>query len=389
MKEIGSKFAKIGDTSLTELTKDITTYTQDLMHSRSRPAIDPINKDKISLLTLNDSKLYLYSQRAAGINLYRILNYIRPEKIFLQLKPDDINSCNPTQTVSPYQIIPSAILYSDALKILKNSGFLITEKKDKNVVNNPTMHYDRISSKTSLICAIWALQHKMSSIEVCDIPRVLFYRLLCNSVTLMQFQSMYSYISKVMGAQPDSIQIDEPDYPVTLAYKLYPHIWDSHSLNYVGKVLMESTSKSKKVLCIATRETGQRLEKLLLDGFTPDNYDNISLNQTSVVRKDCSEMVVEKLAIIDVICFGSNFINDIQRRSGFNRTCKFIQELVETERVESNYTMPAAKVLERTDLLQKLYLSMAKRYCTFGKDKYNEGKEELHTEFLKQILTDN
>ena len=388
MKEIGPKFAKIGDKSLTALVRELTITSEDLSPAVKSPQINIKDSDKISLLTLNNTKVYLYSQKLAGFNLYRILNYIKPEQIYMQIRPDDINPLNSTTLVSPQHLIPSLSSYTESLSYLKKSGFLITNTKDSSITGNINIHQDRLSSKACVISAIWAMQHNLPSLYLADIPRKLLYRMLTNSTTLMQLQSIYSHINRLIGSQPDSISIDEPDFPITLGYKLYPHIWDIHSVKYLAKEIIQGTSTYKKILCIASRETGQRLEELLTVGFPPVNYD-ISLYHTSIIRKDCTEIVVEKLSLIDAICFGIDLIDIIARHSALARAENFIQELVEAERVEGKCTMAMRDIENRRDFLQKLYLSKLKFYSTYGKGKLNDGKEKLQTEFLKQILKSN
>jgi hypothetical protein len=224
MKEIGKKFAKFGDKSLTELTKSITGTAEDLSPKLAVSKDFLVDEDKISLLTLNNSKVYIYSQKSAGVNLYKILNYIKPEKIYLQLRPDDIHFERPKLENAPQDLIPSISIYSETLSLLKTSGFLISESQNKLVTGKLNNHYDRLSMKTSVISAVWALQHNFKTLTLADIPRSTLYRALTSSVTLMQLQSMYSHIMTLIGAKPDSISIDEPNHPIILGYKLYPSI---------------------------------------------------------------------------------------------------------------------------------------------------------------------
>ena len=384
-REIGPKFAKLGDTSLTLLAKNITAHSEDLSPSVSKQSEAILDSDKISLFTLNNSKVYVYSQKAAGLNLYRILNYIKPERILMQIRPDDLDHRNPSPEVAPQRLIPSVKMYTDLTSALKESGFFLSTSRYPGITGTAGMHYDRISGLTCAIAGIWAMQHSVLAISLSDIPRKAYYRMLTSSITLMQLQSMFSHIGKLMGAQPDSISIDEPNLPVVLGYKLYPHIWDVHSVNYLAKEITEGTMKYKKILCIAARDTGQRLEKVLEEGVPQVNYAR-SLYHTSIVRKDCSEMVMEKVAVIDVLAFGLELWERIAEDEAMERVDEFIKELVEEERVESKYTLSMQDVVDRRDFLQKLYLSMLRRYSTFGSQKISDGKEKLKIEFLKQML---
>jgi len=91
MKEIGPKFAKYGEMSLIRLAKGITSSAEDMAPTIAKKKDVLVDSDKISLLTVGNAKAYIYSQKSAGLNLYKILNYVKPEMIYLQLRPDDVS----------------------------------------------------------------------------------------------------------------------------------------------------------------------------------------------------------------------------------------------------------------------------------------------------------
>jgi len=122
MKEIGKKFQKFGRTALSTITNDIATTSKDSL-PESKPQIAPSPTDDIKLLDLNDCKLYIYSQQSAGMNLYRMLNYVKPASIILQLRPDDVNPLIKSSEVGPEEVIPSGLHFKDCESALKNSGF--------------------------------------------------------------------------------------------------------------------------------------------------------------------------------------------------------------------------------------------------------------------------
>lgn len=385
MKEIGSKFQKLGRVALTTVTSDIMTASKDsLPELETKSLLAPT--DDIILLTLNNCKLYIYSQKSAGIHLYRMLNYTKPSSILLQLRPDDINPPNPSLEVGPEEVIPSVINYNECLKSLKESGFFIGPTSIR--VENRLNHWrDQFSERTSIFSSIWAMQHGLESLHLADIPRSLLYRYLTHNLTLMQLQSMFTIACKTIGAKPDTFDVEDVKVPLTVAYKLYPDVWEKPSVHYFAKNLIKASldNKNKKVFCIAQRGIGKKVESLIQNEGKIINTD-VDLFHTSIVRKDSSEMVIEKIALLDNFSYGLNIWQKIANHHASKRANEFIKEVLNNERAESNFTISQKHYLERMDLLLKLYLSKLRMYSNLGTLKIEEGRKDLRAEMLKSVI---
>lgn len=389
MKEIGQKFQKYGKLPLTQLTHQIKSLITDA------PPTDLLlpqssAKDEVFCKYLNNSTIYIFSQKSAGMELYRMLNYVKPDKIYLQLRSDDVNHKHPSFKVGPEEVIMSPVHYKDSESALKKSGLMISEKPIK-VFGNKDLWRDRFGERAALFASIWAIQHDLDHLVLADIPRVALYRHLSHSLTLMQLQSMFSTICKTIGAKPDSFEVEDVQVPMTLAYRMYPEIWDKASVHHLAWVLLNDSKRKIKnkaeqvFFCVASRETGNRLEQVLTENL-PEFKNDSSLFHSSIVRKESPEMVSEKLALLDVFSYGLNIIDKIAHHHASKRALEFIQEIVNIERQESNFRMAQREFDLRTDKLMKLYLSKMKMYSTMGNQKVEEGKNELKAEILKSVL---
>lgn len=380
MKEIGPKFAKIGSIALTTLTKELTKTAHDLT-SLPFEQEAPKDADHISLYTLNNTKVYIFSQKAAGINLYNILNYIKPERILLQMRPDDVDYLEPKIESCPTKVIPALKLYSDYLTALRKSGFMISKGKE-NVTGNGKFIHDRFSPQVAVISSIWAMQHNLNNIILADISRKNLYRTVSNSTTLMQLQSIYSHINKLIGIQPNSYSEEQAHVPLSLAYSHYPHIWDLHTVKHLSHMVKVYSENTQRIICIASRETGRRLEQALALNPPPVDY-NQSLFHTSIIQKEPGELVAEKIALMDCFSYGQDLVEKIENHFAFKRAFEFIKEIVEEERVDGGCVMAYNEVLKRRDYLARLYLARLKRYATIARTKIEEGESNLKVEILK------
>ena len=326
------------------------------------------------------------------MELYRMLNYVKPDKIYLQLRSDDVNHRDPSFKVGPEEVIMSPVHYKDSESALKKSGLMISEKPIK-VFGNKDLWRDRFGERAALFASIWAIQHDLDHIVLADIPRAALYRHLSHSLTLMQLQSMFSTVCKTIGAKPDSFEVEDVQVPMTLAYRLYPEIWDKASVHHLAWVLLNDSKKKLKtkagqvLFCVASRETGSRLEQALTEDL-PEFTNDHSLFHSSIVRKESPEMVSEKLALLDVFSYGFNIVDKIAHHHASKRTLDFINEIVRIERQESNFRMAQRDFDMKTDKLMKLYLSKLKMYSTMGNQRVEEGKNDLKAEILKSVLKD-
>ena len=147
------------------------------------------------------------------------------------------------------------------------------------------------------------------------------------------------------------------------------------------------TKAGQVLFCVASRETGSRLEQALTEDL-PEFTNDHSLFHSSIVRKESPEMVSEKLALLDVFSYGFNIVDKIAHHHASKRTLDFINEIVRIERQESNFRMAQRDFDMKTDKLMKLYLSKLKMYSTMGNQRVEEGKNDLKAEILKSVLKD-
>jgi hypothetical protein len=387
MTEIGKKFEKFRNLPLSKLTKDIKSLAEDLQPISN--LLQPSSEsDSISLKHLKNLKIYILSQKSTGMNLYRMLNYTKPSKIFLQMRPDDVLPSNPSEEVGPEEVVSSSLFFKDTEEALRKSGFFISDSKIK-VPGNDSLWRDRFSERTSLFASIWAIQHDLDHLELCDVPRKVLYRTISNTLTLMQLQSMFSHVCKTIGAKPDAFDEEDVKVPLTVSYKLSPEVWEKPSIHYIAwKLIKASNSKNPQtIFCVTNRETGTKLEEILDLELSPFNK-NPPLRHSSIVRKESSEMVTEKIALLDVFSYGFGIPSVISTHPAVKRVVSFIAEMVEEERADGLFRMAHKDLVLRKEKLLALYLSRLKMYSTAGSKKIEEGKAQLKVEILKSVIKD-
>lgn len=315
-----------------------------------------------------------------------MLNYTKPSSIMLQLRPDDINPSSPSSEVGPEEVIPSVLNYNECMRSLKTAGFFMNPTSFK-IENRPNHWQDQFSERTCIFSSIWAMQHGLDSLHLADIPRSLLYRYLTHNLTLMQLQSMFTIVCKTMGAKPDCFDDEDNKVPLTVAYKIYPDAWEVPSVHYFARSLVKASldNKNKNVFCIANRGIGKKVENLIQNKGKMINTD-VSLFHTSIIKRESSEMVIEKIALLDNFSYGLGFWEKVAHHHAPKRVNEFIKEVLNTERAESNFTTSQKEYLERSDMLLKLYLSKLRMYSTFGLKKMEEGRKDLRAEMLQSVI---
>jgi len=195
---------------------------------------------------------------------------------------------------------------------------------------------------------------------------------------------MYSTIMKGLGSDPDLIPRGEHEYPIKVAYGLFPHIWAEISNNYMAKLIQDYSKTHKRIFCVLGKGHSELLE---LCEKEIKEEGKIELRHKNLARDDISEMVVEKLALIDTFYFGDSLLKNALKHPSLIRAEAFVDELVKEDRAAGKFTMSVEQIMKRKDYLLKLYLSMLKKYSDHGNMKMQEGKKELRAEFLKQVVS--
>lgn len=376
-------------TSITRLSQQLNDNPQ----IKQLPSNE--NKDSIKLVKINDSKVYIYSQNYSGFNLYKMLNYAKPELVIVQHRPDDFINSEVTQQSytkalesikkPAHEAISDYNSYKSLLPLLKRRGLYFGSGRIEKIPEKSFQYFDRIHGVTSLVAGTWCIQHNIKDIVFGDMPRHYITRRLLSSCTLMQYQQMYENIMKTIGASPDIFPRGENEFPIKIAYNYYPHIWAESSNTYIAALIRKYSKDYKRIFCVLARGHSQVIDLCQTNDITFDR--NIPIRHESVVRADSSEMVIEKLALIDTFFFGDQLIKDLMTHTCRIRLENIIDELTKEDRAAGGHVMSVDQIKSHKSYLLKLYVDFLKKYSDHGNTKILEGKKLLRNEFLKQTIS--
>lgn len=359
--------------SLRMLAARITQISADNSPAKAQPALES-SPTPISCFTLNDSEVYVLSSPCLGLGVYKMLNYVKPQAILLDQKPLG------NSAVHPSKLLPSFKTYKAMEDILRSKGLFWGRGFLESSAEFGSFQVDKLSERTLTYVAMWSIQHELNQVYLGDLCLFDYFKYISANFTLQQLRNIFTLTFQTMGFNPDIIQF-ENQTPFYATYSLNSNFVVPSQVNLYFH-LKELTKKHSSVFCI--------LQDKQVDSFMSVKESELTLEipttprQTSLVRTDSSEVVMEKLALINVLYFGKdNFEFISQNLTELTHT---IEELVSEENKESKYTMSVRDIEYRKGELQAIYLTLVKRFSSLGVEKLEEGKKMLHKQFLKEIL---
>lgn len=357
---------------------------------------------QIKLLTKNGSKIYILSQYSSHLNIYKMLNYVKPSALLLQVRPDDIfyKNFNITTSVPDYltnrisykpaDVIPSYSDYEIITKLAKKSGALWQNGTMQKNTYKPYKLVGRIDAKSVAYSSAWAIHHCLSSVVLGDIPKILLYKYISKHYSLMQLQKIFSGIFRSIGQEPDLIDKEEPDVPIMGGYRLYPDVFVKPSDIYLSCVINELLQNHDKIFCVVGKGQAESLYSLL-ETETPEVNLETMLNQKmrnfSIVRIDSSDMIVDKIAILDTLFHGLDLHSNIKDSKPLLRLRKIIDQLVNEEIEVSENTLGQQDIHMRKQMLERLYSDLLLKYSQAAQIELQEGKKLLRVKFLKHLFS--
>lgn len=332
-------------------------------------------------LTHKNMELYVIGtmyDRINSINLYKLLNIVKPDVILLQLRPDRIlsninkyydaedNEILEKLIREPSEIQPSLEVRDQVKRRLMDKGFLISSQK--GATNEELSKYkslstdksERLTNEAISVISLWGEQ-KNSKIVLSDLPEGLLIERVANSLSLLQIRQIFEDIFTQFPNNPDW----EPRTSLGAAINLYPDLFVQPSDSVIAHTI--------NTLSIAN--SGTAIKAVIFSGYGQTkslplhlNYDldrnslqkalTVPLRYKSFLQgEDSLEILAEKWCLLSIIINGvdlknhekqttiqiiSNLIHKYSRddmiKTGFNsenhlvnRTKHLYNELVEAK----------------------------------------------------------
>lgn len=353
---------------------------------------------RIRNIQLNSCKVTLLSQYGAGLNLYQMLNLVRPACVLLQVRSDDIFSKNfqISQSFpdflrnvrrSSVDLMPSATHYYNTSLALKRRRILVSSglNKPEKVRLAPYTLVDRVHDYSVAYAARWGLHRQFGHFFACDLPREAFVREITGSMTLIQLQNIFTATCQMIIENPDIVLKHEPRSPLTVAYKLYPDLFLAPSDRFLAFILTQLADKYQKVFCVLGNGQCESLPLFaehVESGLKYEEMMRPEWRYTGFLSSETEETAIEKRALVDVMTFGLDLVSSIASHKAFKRTESFIAEAISDANRAESFTLTAKERSDRSRMLTLLYLSCLQKYKTVGLHCFQKGRERLKAEFM-------
>mmetsp|Transcript_26782 Transcript_26782/g.48267 ORF Transcript_26782/g.48267 Transcript_26782/m.48267 type:complete len:405 (+) Transcript_26782:305-1519(+) len=356
-----------------------------------------IGEPMLDYLRVGKSEVFIVSSSEIGVNLYKILEEIKPQRIVLQVRADEVFYKNfqvlqPFERLvdlnlsfSPEQVMPSYAHYVAARDHMASLGM----RKSRNTLEPNNFKAYRISTRLSLesitYASMWGLHEGINSIVLGAAPLALQYPHLTSQLSLVQLVQLASSVCTRLGQYPDLISRNEPEVPLTAASKLFSDIFLGFDDEFTARVVSYLADEANPIVVLAG--TGQHYGiRHYLEQPTRDFPIDQNPRLKSIIRTDKTEVVIDKIAFLDVFFNGPlAFVNVLNSPWNY-RALELIRSLVDEDEKAGKVNYSVGLKMQTLDMYHKLYLSLLRKHSTFIENELKKGKEQLHADFLKTVL---
>jgi hypothetical protein len=278
----------------------------------------------------NNIELYIIGtvyERINSINLYKLLNYVKPDLIVLQMRPDRLltnidNYYNkdPSMLIKKLirdssEIQPSSELKDKTKRILLNKGFLVSSEKTmsqeitssyKTIVSSQC---ERLSNEALSTISIWGEQ-KDTKILLADLPEGILIEKLANTLSLIQIQLIFEETFTQFPNNPDW----EPRTSLGTAINLYPDLFVNPSDSFLAQIIdhLSKTTDNKPIKAVSFVGYGQTISLPFylnydLERNSIQNILTVPARYTGfIASEDSLEVMAEKWCLLSLIVYGLN-----------------------------------------------------------------------------------
>lgn len=256
-------------------------------------------------------------------NLYRLLNYIDPEYIILQARPDKLlsnlhkyyqeNNFISKLIRDPWELQPSLKMKEEIRKRLIEQRLLLqnSELLNKHIVARQKsfkdLSSDRLSKEAISTVSIWG-ELKSKKILAFDMPEDILLEKISNCYTLLQIRQFFEETFIQFPNNPDF----EPRTSLGTAINLFPEVFvhesDSFLAHGINELSQLQTDKKIRVVSFLGYGQTQSLPMYLNYDLDRNNLNNVltvpSRLKTLISGEDSLEILVEKWTLLFIIING-------------------------------------------------------------------------------------
>jgi hypothetical protein len=281
--------------------------------------------------------------RISPANLYKVLNYVKPDLVLLQMRPDrmlsgiekyykkDPEILLEKLTRNSYEIQPSYEIKEKMRKMLLDKGFMINSKKSvddelyKNFKSIESNQSERLSNEALSLISLWGEQ-KDSKVVLSDMPESIMIERLANSLSLMQIRQMFEEIFTQFPNNPDW----EPRTPLGTAINLYPDLFVNPTDAYLAQSIdnlakIENEKNPNKITkAVAFVGYGQTLSLPFYMNYDLDRNSMTNLMtppcrfKNLITGEDKLEVLAEKWCLLSLIFNGVEGVQSENKISQMN-----------------------------------------------------------------------
>lgn len=343
-------------------------------------------------------------ERIDVLNIYKMLNYIKPDIVMLQMRPDRIlskidkyyNKGNKELLNKlirePWELQPSLKAKKKIKNLLVKNGYAISNSKlmkdeitqeQQSYELNP-IHSERLTEDAISMISLWGEQ-KDTKIMISDMPELILLEKLANSLTLLQIRNIFEEVFREFPLNPDW----EPRTTLGTAINLYPDIFVHHSDAFLAHSINTYSSlnekEQKKVLIFAGYGQTESLPLFLnydIDRNSLMEICKVPQRYVSFIQgEDTLEILAEKWCLLALIINGNqNKLSDT--------TSLFIDYLInkyaKDDMIKTGFNSMSHLTSRTRFLFDKLYQDKTQEAFKILGDGYETKKKN----FMRKIFND-
>lgn len=365
-------------------------------------------------LTHKNLEIYVIGtmyDRITPTNLYKVLNFAKPDLVLLQIRPDrmlsgiekyynkDPKILLEKLTRNSYEIQPSYEIKENMRRMLLDKGFMINSKKSvdehlyKNFKSIESNQSERLTNEALSVISLWSEQ-KESKVVLSDIPESIMIEKLTNTLSLMQIRQIFEEVFTEFPNNPDW----EPRTPLGTAINLFPDIFVNPSDAYLAQSIdnlakIENEKKENKITkVVAFVGYGQTLSLPFYMNYDIDRNSMTNLMippsryKNLITGEDKLEVLAEKWCLLSLIFNGIEGVqNDkIASLMNFPIVGGLIKKYARDDMIKTGFNSESHLINRTSHLFCELLIDKTKSAVEFIGKGYDLKKKT----FMRRIFND-
>lgn len=364
------------------------------------------NAEKI---TFKDVEIYFIStiyERIDVVNIFRLLNYINPDMIQVQIKPERIikniemfyakENLVDNLVREAWELQPSIDLKNHNFKKLLDNNILITSRaKDEEIISKQKNFYDlnnfdpdRISVEAVSMISLWAEENKRN-ILISDSPEALMMEKISNNNSLVYIREIFKNSFIQFPNNPDY----EPRTIIATATNLYPDIFLNISDAFIANVInqickMDKEKRPKKIVAFLGYGQSKSIPNYLKFDVERNNivkiFDNDKRYESVIYGEDTLEILVEKWALLAIMMRGIGLKQNVNVKSSDLLIDTLIKKYARQEYIQTGFNSEDFLISR----MKHLFDELVKEKKILSLEYLMEGHKSKKKQFMKRIFDD-